>query len=292
MQSAEYARSQQAHKKLATILSNMLRLHPTKPDLWIYAAHFAVNEHADMTEARSYMQRGLRFCKSSKAIWLEYAKLELLYIAKIHARRKILGLNETHSAKRKRSEDENTVNLSLAIAQDLESRTASADDVDEVALRHLDATPALGGAIPRAILDTALRQFNNDPATAYSFFELALDFEELPCGPMILTDIKDALIKANATSWQARACQVQAPLFGIPVSSSEFPAALRVSLKQLDDLVPSKAGTEALVSALDRWLERLLKNPELDSGLQRVVRYKRQSLKRYPDQPEQNPKDQ
>ena len=93
MQSIEYARKQKAHKKLSQIFTNVLRLHPTKADVWIYAAQFAMDVHADMTEARSYMQRGLRFCKNSKKMWLEYAKLEILYIAKIAARRCVLGLD-------------------------------------------------------------------------------------------------------------------------------------------------------------------------------------------------------
>src|SRR3954454_5830774 len=42
MQSIEYARKQKAHKKLSQIFTNVLRLHPTKPDLWIYAAQFAM----------------------------------------------------------------------------------------------------------------------------------------------------------------------------------------------------------------------------------------------------------
>lgn len=102
MQSVEYARGQHSHKKVSQILTNALRLHPTKSDLWTYAAQFAMEENGDMTEARSYMQRGLRFCKNSSALWLQYAKLELVYIAKIAARRQILGVGENAPKKKRK----------------------------------------------------------------------------------------------------------------------------------------------------------------------------------------------
>ena len=76
------------------ILTDALRFHPPSADLWIYAAKYSLDDHADMSQARSYMQRGLRFCKSAKTLWIQYAKLELIYIAKLVARQQILGLDE------------------------------------------------------------------------------------------------------------------------------------------------------------------------------------------------------
>lgn len=97
MQYLDFASKQKANKKLSQVLTNLLRLHPTKPAIWIYAASNALNVKDDLTEARSYMQRGLRFCKHSKDLWLEYAKLEMLYVSKIAARSRVLGLDSARN---------------------------------------------------------------------------------------------------------------------------------------------------------------------------------------------------
>lgn len=94
IQYIEYVRKQKAHKKLSMIFTDALRLHPTSAELWVYAAKSVLDDHADMLQARSYMQRGLRFCKSAKTLWIQYAKLELIYVAKLVARQRILGLDE------------------------------------------------------------------------------------------------------------------------------------------------------------------------------------------------------
>ncbi|KAG7009014.1 hypothetical protein G7Y79_00003g008820 [Physcia stellaris] len=54
MQYIDFARKQKANKKMSQILTTVLRLHPTNPELWIYAANYALDEKSDMTEARSY----------------------------------------------------------------------------------------------------------------------------------------------------------------------------------------------------------------------------------------------
>ena len=38
------------------------------------------------------MQRALRMCAESAKLWAEYFRMELLYAAKLHTRRKVLGL--------------------------------------------------------------------------------------------------------------------------------------------------------------------------------------------------------
>jgi U3 small nucleolar RNA-associated protein 6 len=90
----QFAREVKALKKFKTVLTAAIRLHPTKTELWLYAAKWALEEESDMNGARSYMQRGTRFCTRSQVLWIEYAKLEMIYLAKIAMRRKILGLDK------------------------------------------------------------------------------------------------------------------------------------------------------------------------------------------------------
>lgn len=45
------------------------------------------------------MQRGLRVNGNSEQLWLEYFRLELLYLQRVHARRMVLGLHRTATKK-------------------------------------------------------------------------------------------------------------------------------------------------------------------------------------------------
>jgi hypothetical protein len=40
------------------------------------------------------MQQGLRNCRKDEVMWLQYYHLELLYVLKLRARRRVLGLDE------------------------------------------------------------------------------------------------------------------------------------------------------------------------------------------------------
>ena len=275
MQSIENARRQMAQKKLSQILTNALRLHPTKPDLWIYGAQFAIEEHADMTEARSYMQRGLRFCKFSRALWISYFKLELLYIAKIAARRKILGIDagrEPASMSVKADDvDADILELPVLTEEDIFPLQAGRDDIDEIALQTLDSTPATSGTIPMAIFDASVLQFENDQDVGKAFFDKCLDADDIPCLSRILQHIVDRMMEAKPQSWQAQACSIKVPLIGVRSDSPKFPAALKTSLSRLKQVGTGVKESPRFVQDMSSWLEALLKAEELDPALSKII---------------------
>lgn len=45
-----------------------------------------------MAAARALMQQGLRHCRADEGLWGEYLRMELLYVARLRARREVLGL--------------------------------------------------------------------------------------------------------------------------------------------------------------------------------------------------------
>jgi U3 small nucleolar RNA-associated protein 6 len=282
MQSIEYARKQKAHKKLSQILTNVLRLHPTKPDLWIYAAQFAMDEHADMTEARSYMQRGLRFCKNSKKIWLEYAKLEILYIAKIAARRQILGINGSRTSETAAQSlddpDADVLMLPRITREDINPTLSDHDDIDEVALHTLDSTPAMTGAIPLAIFEAGMAQFRNDPAFGKAFFDLCSEFENVPCLRRILNHIVEAMTGANPDAWQAQACFIKVAVVGLDVSSPEFPSHLSISLSRLKPALSQAQQRVDLAEDILGWVLALMEKNDLDPAIRQVMSVKKRSL--------------
>lgn len=275
MQQIEYARLQKAYKKLSQILTKALRLHPSKPDLWIYAAHIAMDEHADMTEARSYMQRGLRFCKGSKPLWLEYMKLELVYSEKLAARQQILGIGESLGiSKPWRSFDQPSSKMTkpaCLIADASQPAVSSTDDVNDFQLQNLIKTPALSGAIPIAIFDAAMLQFQDDENLAQKFFDAAQDMDSMPCVRSILQHILDYMLRSRPSDWRTVLCNVKISCMGIAVTSPEFPNAFRQSLKRLQGAPPELKGCQDWVDAMRSWLENFIGKDTLDVALQKIM---------------------
>lgn len=276
MQGIEYARSQKSLKKVTQMLTNLLRLHPTKSELWIYAAQFALDENGDMTEARGYMQRGLRFCKNSRQMWLQNFRLEMNWIAKIHARRKILGIE---GERRKEEEikivgeDEDIMMLPKVTAEDILPDEEQDDKVDVTALENLEATPIMTGAIPIAIFDAALVQFNSDPTLGRQFFQEATAFEDLPARSKIMTHIDEALQAAAPKDWNTIACHIEVTTSDLQVDSPEFPAALREALSRINEGLNKVKHRSSMVIWCQEYLQGLLQ-PELDSGLRQVLESK------------------
>ena len=275
MQSIEYARRQKAHKKVSHNLTKMLRLHPTKPELWIYSAQFVLDEHADMLGARNYMQRGLRFCKSSRKLWLEYAKLEILYIVKISARREILGLskgsNKPTTTNHADDLSGDVVRLPELTNDDVNPTADEDAAVLEITLRNVDSTPALSGAVPIAVFDAAMEQFQNDVELAKAFYDVVSEFESIPCSRKILGYIVQSMLKSSKTSWETQACYTKVAVTGINVSSSDFPKALGSSLNRLKEAIFQVEQKATLAKDLKKWLQALSENISLDPALQKIV---------------------
>ncbi|KAK5099059.1 U3 snoRNP protein [Exophiala xenobiotica] len=280
MQSVEYARSQKALKKVTHTLTNALRLHPTKPELWIYAAQFALAENGDMTQARGYMQRGLRFCKNSKDMWLQNFRLEINWIAKIHARRCILGIEKDA---RKEEEirlvgaDEDMMMLPKLTAQDIAPEEDDHDKVDVTAVANLKSTPVMTGAIPIAIFDAAVEQFHHDADLAFNFHEEIAGLRHIPPIAAIEIHITEVLQEISSSSWQAQACLISIATLGMNQDDPAYPAALRelfrrinrglAATKQQDDL---KEWSIGLLTGLSQG--------DLDPALQQVLQSKVQAL--------------
>ena len=229
MQYIEFARKQKANKKLSQILTTVLRLHPTNSDLWIYAANYALDERYDITEARSCMQRGLRFCKRSRQLWCEHAKLEMMYISKIHARGRILGLQRPNN--HQAEFDDDIVDIPTTI--DNETSSEAFEYVDKEILEKLQGSPALSGAIPIAIFDAAMKQFAWDSVLGKDLFDTVASFRGVPCVGKILRHIVQRLESNTASSPVTMSCFFKEPTLSDGPVSTGFPAALRNSLDRL-----------------------------------------------------------
>ncbi|EAU34943.1 conserved hypothetical protein [Aspergillus terreus NIH2624] len=275
VQYIEYAREQKAFKKLSTIFTDALRLHPTNAELWAYAAQYSMEDHADMTQSRSYMQRGLRFCKNSRKLWIQYARLELIYITKLVARRRILGLDEAE-APRKAVEDSmdadaDMISLPKLTGEDINPSAGGeggdAGGNDQVALQNLNATPALSGAIPMAIFDTAMKNFNNDDRFGHEFYDMVFEFGDIPCLKKILGHVLEAMQASKPTSPHTLICYIKFPTAGVSVTSADFPGALSASLMRMRDHREDPNVAKEIIG----WLQPLENTENLDPALQKAI---------------------
>jgi U3 small nucleolar RNA-associated protein 6 len=232
-----------------------------------------MDAQGDMTEARSYMQRGLRFCKQSKELWLEYARLELIYILKIVARQKILGLDENRPKKNlphfAEEFDKDYFALPIITAENINPHLRTDKTVDEVAFKPVISTPALLGAIALAIFDAAMGQFKT-PQLGERFFDMIADFDGLPCQESLLQHIVDTLVALEPNHSATLNCSIRQPLIGVHCISAIFPTALSETLSRLKTAMEGQPPLELLLKTVN-WQLRYLEEERLDSDIRKAL---------------------
>ena len=280
MQYLAFARKQKSGKKVSQILTSVLRLHPTKAELWTYAANYAMDERGDMAEARSYMQRGLRFCKQDERLWVEYARLEMIYIAKIVGRRRILGLDrEADDSRSGKALDEgngDVIALPVITAEDITPDHQTSHEVDQDSLKKLSASPALSGAIPKAIFDAATQQFEGNGRICRDFFDMIVEFSDLPAAEKILQHIMVTLQKLAPDSSETLCRWIQQPVIGVNVTSAGFPVKFGICLERLSESFKKLEAFPAydrslLGQRVIEWMLRYLSSEDLDADIQKVI---------------------
>ncbi|ORY77112.1 hypothetical protein LY90DRAFT_399747 [Neocallimastix californiae] len=90
VQYLEWAQKSSNSKLLGKVFPRVISLHPTKDIFWVMAASWEFEKNGNALSGRTLLQRGLRINGESKKLWLEYFRLELLYLEKLRERRKIL----------------------------------------------------------------------------------------------------------------------------------------------------------------------------------------------------------
>ncbi|KAH9328245.1 hypothetical protein KI387_000353, partial [Taxus chinensis] len=82
---------------LVRVLGKALNYHPNVPGLWIYAAAWEFEHNLNVNAARALMLSGIRACPKSEILWLEYFRMELIFVNKLRARKIALGLDTVSS---------------------------------------------------------------------------------------------------------------------------------------------------------------------------------------------------
>ncbi|KAJ3436897.1 u3 small nucleolar RNA-associated protein 6 [Anaeramoeba flamelloides] len=93
-------------KKLSSIYARALEINARNTHLWIRAASWEFENNLNIRSARRLMQRAIRTNPNDKLLWVEYFRLEILYLQKVVARRKFLGIEKYEKEKQKEKEKE------------------------------------------------------------------------------------------------------------------------------------------------------------------------------------------
>ena len=272
MELVEYANKQRNTKVVKRSLTNLLRMHTRDPEVWVYVAKFQLEENASVPEARAVLQRGLRFNPKSAYLWLEYMRLELIYVAKIMARRKILGIERV----RKEEVDENkpispedeltSTDLHKSDGVDLKDLPSVNIDI----LGDVESNPALRGDVALAVYDSALSALPTSTYLEFSEKALAIfdqftSLNRIYLCSHILEELSHRLDKSQGTTVEF--WEIGLPIRHYEVSSPEFPN----QLKQLFGLYAKSSKDLELKNELRTLLAQKILEQEAEPNLKKAV---------------------
>ncbi|CAK7275066.1 U3 snoRNP protein [Sporothrix epigloea] len=314
-----FAAQEKATKRWRRIMTRALRMLPSDSALWVMAGRRAAGD-GDMEGARGLFMRGCRFCTSDPLVWVEYARVEMEWLKRLEKKRGTEAFSASVSAiaaeaaKADKEKSRNVYEEGEGMALfDSDDEDGDGDDDDEDGdfsnnailpkslvsdplaknkkpvfsdemVRKLAATPALEGAIPRAIFDTAVKQLFFSANAAETFFDLFVHFSAtVPTAqPMLVAHvftIMDTQYPNEAATWN---CRAKKCLMGLNPNDAAFPRALGTALKIVKEGLADTTDKVQLAAKSSAWIDALLARSEsgLDAGLRAVLEDTRRKLDR------------
>lgn len=277
LQYIDFAKAQKSNKTLGKLFASMLQYHPTNSDLWVLTAKHEIEWNGNMTAARNLMQRGLRLVKDSPTLWVEYFKLELLYLDKIYARRKVLGLDRTDE-EIARDElitgfDDEDSSMPTIQTQEDKANDALVKDVEMSTLSTTSTNAALQGAIPEVIMRSATTAMPKNLSMLLQFYSALAEYESLPFRDTLLERITDMLTEDGIRA-DPQACLTRVilplDLLKNDVNNHAFPDTFRESLAIYRQVSAEVNSPSQLVDLWTKYLQGLLK-PDMEVNLRQAI---------------------
>ncbi|KAI8820189.1 U3 small nucleolar RNA-associated protein 6-domain-containing protein [Fimicolochytrium jonesii] len=256
----DWCRASRSSKALGKVFARAIQLHPTYDVFWIMAAAWEFEDNTNMSSARVLLQRGLRINPESKKLWMEYFKLELLWVQKIKERRKVLfktGEGAVKEAQATAAPQVESVDLpdlkeeaglsQSSLQKDTtlsaSAKEGSSSDTAPMLASKLSASQEalLKTLIPRAIYRNAIQTIPNDLDFRLSFLKMYEEFPETTEGQKELLDTLERDFGRNA---MARGVLAERPLYGVKSDSPAYPAALKAAVTAFQAAVEDLANPE------------------------------------------------
>ncbi|RDA86349.1 hypothetical protein CP532_4304 [Ophiocordyceps camponoti-leonardi (nom. inval.)] len=276
-----YLATIKAAKRWRKTMTSALRMKPTDPDLWIMAGRRSAH-NGDMASARSFFMRGCRFCTKDSRLWLEYARCEMQWLAKVDKRK---GAQKNDPLRSDRAEDDDELRLLASDNDDddededdgepenrmPEASNLEADVIDKKSRQALESNPAMDGAIPMSIFDISQKQAFFDPEFAEMFFILVASFRHVSVQQRISQHILDSLDTLFPNHPSICSCHIRQPILGISPHTVDFVQNLRDVLIRTTELLKSTTDRSALIQKTIAWMDEYLALDDLDQGIRAVL---------------------
>ncbi|ANZ75038.1 BA75_02365T0 [Komagataella pastoris] len=292
----QYAKELGSINVVEKIYSKMIQLHPTDTDLWISAAKFEFEENANAKNARTLLQRALRFNSEQEKMWLNYFVFELSYVSKLLLRRRILGLNsatqqiEQQELDRIEKEDEQRqINEKIQANEDIFTdnfqslSTVKLNNLPETDINMLgapDSNPALKGDVALAVFRIAVdtltktrRGFKGYSLSLVKKFISIVDGFEVLDREYLVSSIVTHMSSLEPTCSEYIVIVLTLPLRYLSISSPELPVKLQLSVNnylKLDEPSIKNEYVEFLTKLLEE--SRNEKNDRIAILLQHLVK--------------------
>ena len=281
-----YAGKIRATKRWRKVMAQALRMRPTDAELWVMAGRRAAR-NGDMGGARAFFMRGCRFC-DGEGLWVEYARCELEWLARIEAKTKgkkgvspLLGdrVDEGDEIRFDDDEDGDGDEDDSILLPEPSAAQEKTRALTRAAAQTLDQkSPAMDGAIPRAIFDISRKQAFFGPSTAEAFFDLFASSSAASHRAALAQHVLDAMSELYPTHPATSSCYVRQPVVGVDPRKAEFAAGLREVLQRLKGAVEIVEDRRSLAEKIGAWVDGLLAVGELDAGLRTVLEHTKKKV--------------
>ncbi len=255
MQWVEFSKQVGSNNVLSRSIGKALLLHPLVPALWILAADWEYSHNANIVAARELMLRGLRGNDTSLEMWMEYFRLELVYLNKVLRRLNLLAQKKAAPLA-----DDDVLALPEDETNKVDDDAADEPKVDvpdDVAQRVPDSAFAKG-AVPLAVFSSALQHrtlLKDQVERAWQFLRLARKLD----APTELLSQMETLLHSNYAAslrfWKLRASDL---LDGQPERPPAADAEVEALLQQAVQHLAREQHWELTIAALSKWPDRVV----------------------------------
>lgn len=278
---------------------------PSDSGLWVLAGKKAVQD-GDMDGARGIFMRGCRFCTADGLVWVEYARAEIQWLVTLGEQMgtsdssatvaAMAGVGNTHENDAVEDgnimfeddeeadgdeEDGGDFGKLLSLPKSLGSADKNkVHGLTQEAVQRLEKSPALDGAIPRAIFDIATKQSFFNAEAAEAFFDMFASSSHVAAVTLIVEHVLSTTVEMFPNGASTWSCQVKWPLLNLSPDDSAFPRALRTSLAKMHEGMGKTTEKPQFIAKSIAWINVLLARSSLDSGIRTVLEDSRRKLEK------------
>lgn len=197
IQYLDFCKKQKSSMAFSKNIAKAISFHSNNPVFWILGAEYEFHNNNNIESSRILFQRSINLNPEIQSLWLEYFKMELLFISKIQARRSILlsndneiinqsdnknidpftgkfnNSNDNNNEKEEKEEDEEVENINIP---EIEGENSNILNINETT-NDIDINKVLNEfLIPKIIFKSAIKFHKSDLNFRMKFIDILKEF--------------------------------------------------------------------------------------------------------------------